>query len=888
MFLKVMLQSYSDSRRGRSIIVGRRQNQWLLSMIPIGCMATVVLAQTAPTSDATKTKLEEVVVTGTSIRDAQPVSSDLITIGPEAIEQIGAPNTADLLRKVPQLNSFNGVVRTELVAATGVASPPGLRNLNPNATLVLMNGHRLIAENPLDTFSDPSSIPPAAIERIEIVADGASAIYGSDAVAGVINIILKKDLDGAKTSIRGGWGQHGYDAIDVSQAFGNVWSTGSAMVVVGYNKNSDVSNADLPYYTDDLSPFGGVDLRPTNCAPPNLILGGVTYAPPNYTPGVAARCTPGLRNDNVPEFQRVAVVANARQDISDKLSLFGDLRYTDTDVRHIADPGGTNVTLTTANPFFLRPSGATEDSETAVMNLSSVIGQVTNRADSKSTDIMVGANYRLPRDFRLQGTFNYGLGKNKARQAGSDAAAISAAAAGTTLDTALDPFQGRTNPAVVAAIADFENFIASEQTMYDYQAKVDGSLFTLPGGEVKVAVGLDYRRYVYEAENTVGQIGQNQNRGAASATRTTKAAFGEVHVPLVGPGNAVPLIQSLNISAAVRYDDYSDFGDTTNPKYGVTWSPVEGLAFRASYGKSFHAPDMGDSYAVDTRALYFVNFPLVPPGSPPVDSIALAGGNPGLQPEKAETYSFGLDFNPTWLDGFRAGVTYWNIEYNGLIRTAPISPEVFTNPAFAAFYVLNPTQAQIDEIEANFRVVGTTLPIPPGVGQIIDLRRHNLGATQLDGIDYSASYGWDAGIGSFVAGVSGSRTMSFDLQSAVGAPFLPQENFVKGNLRAELLWRRGPMAAGAALNHSGTYQQVYNLSAGGTGVQTVDGFDTVDLRASYEFEEGRGGWLGGVTLSLNVDNALNEDPPLRLAAGGFSSFASPLGRQVWAGLHKDW
>jgi iron complex outermembrane receptor protein len=223
----------------------RRHHAWLLGSAAVACLAAApAMAQTK--ADAKDTAVEEVVVTGTSIRGEQPTGSDLISVGRDDIIAIGAPTTADLLKKVPQLNSFNSVVRTGLSASTGTGSAPGLRNLNANATLVLMDGQRLVAENPLQTVPDPSSIPPAAIERIEIVADGASAIYGSDAVAGVINIILRKNLDGAETSIRKGWGQHGYDAIDLSQAFGKVWSTGSAMIVVGYNENSHLANYDIP------------------------------------------------------------------------------------------------------------------------------------------------------------------------------------------------------------------------------------------------------------------------------------------------------------------------------------------------------------------------------------------------------------------------------------------------------------------------------------------------------------------------------------------------------------------------------------------------------------------------------------------------------------------
>jgi iron complex outermembrane recepter protein len=867
--------------------VGRLRHAWLLGTVAASCLAAApALAQ--ETRAERETNVEEVVVTGTSIRGEQPVGSDLISLGRDEIVSIGAPTTADLLKKIPQLNSFNGVVRTGLAASTGSASPPGLRNLNSNATLVLMDGQRLIAENPLQTVPDPSSIPPAGIDRIEIVADGSSAIYGSDAVAGVINIITRRNLDGAELSLRQGWAKHGYDAIDLSLALGKVWSTGSAMIVIGHNENSHVANYDLPFYTDDLRPFGGVDLRPTNCSPPNLILGGVTYAPPSYAPGTAARCTPGLLSDNVPAFRRTGVLANARQQVTDNLSVFADFKYSSTHATNLSAPGGTNVTLTTANPFFLRPTGATANSETVVFNLFPIIGQLSNHAFSHSAAIIVGADYILPHDFRLQATINYGKGTNEAHQPGFDSAALNAAAAGTTAATALDPFLGRTNPTVAAAIGNFENFFSSSQKLYDAQAKLDGTLFTWAGGEVKVAAGVDYRKYEYVAVNTVGNVGANQGRGQADADRTIKAAFGELLVPLVGEGNAMPFVQSLSLSAAVRHDDYSDFGGTTNPKFGVTWSPLAGLLVRGSYGKSFHAPDMGDSYAVDTRALYFVNFPIVPPGSPPVDTIALAGGNPGLQPEKATTFSVGFEYSPEWLSGFRASVTYWDIEYTGLIRTAPISPEIFTNPAFARFFILNPTQAQINDIAANFRVVQTTLPIPPGVRQIIDLRRQNLGATNLNGIDYAFSYEWDMdGYGGFAVGFSGSRIMKFDLSSATNAPFIPQNNFIKTRWRAELSWLNGPLSAGAAWNHSGEFDQTYNLPVGGTGVQRVKAFNTLDLRLAYEFGDDFP-WVNGTTLSVNIDNALDKEPPLVLAGGGFSGAASPLGRLVWIGLLKKW
>ena len=872
----------SLSRRSRICAMSRRRHQWLLTTVAVGCLAGGgALAQPG----ATDANVEEVVVTGTSIRGEQPVGSDLISVTRDDIVAIGAPTTAQLLTKVPQLNSFNTLPRPGLNASVGVATSPGLRGLNPTATLILLDGQRLVAENPLQSTPDPSSIPPAAIERVEVIADGASAIYGSDAVAGVINIITRKNLNGAETSIRKGWAQNGYDAIDISQALGRTWSTGSAMVVAAFNENSHLANYDLPFYTEDLRPFGGIDLRPTNCFLPNLSAGGVTYAPPTYAPGAAARCTPGLLNDTLPDYRRTSVIANFRQQVTEDLSVYANVKHTATYVSALNAPAGTNVTITSANPFFLRPPGVTANSASLQYNLGNIIPFVKNSAYSKSNTFIAGANYTLPRNFLLSATANYGVGKNEAASPSFSATALAAAAAGTTTATALDPFGSRTNPAVVAAIADFENLFTSKQKLYDYQVKIDGPLFTLPAGEMKIAVGAGHRKYTYDATNSVGAKGANQGLAVVDADRTVKAVFAEVLVPVVSEANAVPLIRALNLSAAVRHDDYSDFGKTTNPKFGVTWTPVEGLLLRGSYGTSFHAPDMGDSYAVDTRALYFANFPIVPPGSPPLDTLALAGGNPGLLPEDATTYSVGAEFNSSALPGFRASVTYWNIEYTGQIRTAPISQEVFTNPAFQFVVTPNPTRAQIDAIAAMFRLVGTTAPIPT-VAQIIDLRRQNLSATKTDGIDWSVSQRWSTDFGNFVAGLSGTETLNFKLQSATGAPFVGQTNVIKSRIRGELSWLDGPMSANAAVNYSGKFSQSYTLTAGGTAVQKVDPFVTVDLQASYEFPDRY--WLGGTTFSVNIDNAFDEEPPLVLVGGGYSVNATPLGRTVWVGIQKKW
>ena len=174
----------------------------------------------AQESAPSPSELEEILVTGTLIRGAAPTGSDLVTVSRDVIEASGVTTTAELLATVPQITSFN----TTPVGSSNFSqpiTPPNLRGigLGATATLVLVNGHRMVGAGVLQTIPDPSAIPTSAIERVEIIADGASATYGSDAVGGVINMILRKDFDGFETTAQYGYGD-GFDTMDFNTVFG--------------------------------------------------------------------------------------------------------------------------------------------------------------------------------------------------------------------------------------------------------------------------------------------------------------------------------------------------------------------------------------------------------------------------------------------------------------------------------------------------------------------------------------------------------------------------------------------------------------------------------------------------------------------------------------------
>jgi iron complex outermembrane recepter protein len=861
----------------------------------------IAIAQTSGTQSQNQgpDQLQEVVVTGTLIRGTPPVGSQLITIDNNDIVASGATTTADLLATVPQLASFNSYPQGGAVTSDSTgASAPSLHALPPEATLVLMNGHRLVGDSPLSTVPDPTNIPPAAIERVEVVADGGSAIYGSDAVAGVINIILKQNFEGAETDVSYG-GANSYNTANIGQTFGHVWGTGSAMISAYYANNSDLLNSQRPFYTTNLVPYGGQDFRVTSCSPPNVMIGTATYSAPNLAAGPLAECDQNLNAAMIDQARRWGAVATVRQTVNDGVQLFLDAKYTNAATE---EPQGSSLvpasTITNANPFFVAPPGTGATSETILYNTGN-LGTQSSTFTNDSGNVDFGADIKLARDWHLTTDFDFGSSRATADDGGYNGTLLANALAATTPSTALDPFSDHTNPAVAAGILNYYSDFSSRQDLYDVNVKSDGTLFKLPGGDLKLALGGAWRKETFDATSTDGvPTAPGYAFVGVSTAREVGSGFGQIAVPVFGADNAVPLLHSLNLTAAARYDHYSDFGSTTNPKYGLNWAPVDGVTLRASYGKSFHAPQLSDLDAVDSRAIFFPSFPLVPPGSSPLNTIVLAGGNPDLKPETARTASFGIDFSPPQLPGFGGSLSYFLIRYTNQIQVAPISEQVFLNPTLYHLFVTeNPTAAQLGALYTSGIPLTFTLPLAAPVQQIIDFRRNNIGATALDGWDFDLHYRSDLGPGTLKLGISGEYLMEYETVQAPGSPAVDNltsgASYINGlgitpwHVRGTVEWASGPFRTQVALNYTGDYKFGYVNTTGIPAVQDVKSFTTVDWFNSWLLPlEGIG---ANTTVELNVYNVFDEAPPLLLQAGGFAGqTANPLGRMFMVTLKKRW
>lgn len=360
----------------------------------------------------------------------------------------------------------------------------------------------------------------------------------------------------------------------------------------------------------------------------------------------------------------------------------------------------------------------------------------------------------------------------------------------------------------------------------------------------------------------------------------------EARVPLFGGLNARPGLQLLELSLAARIEDYEDFGDTTNPKLGVVWSPAPGIRFRSSWGTSFRAPALTELNegrnvsAVDVRE-----------GA--VSRLALLelGGNPDLRPETAESFTLGFDLEPTIITGLRAGVTLFETRFEDQIARpgTELFASALIDPALAPF-VRRITPGSASDLAAVNALLNDPTYRFPGVfpasafAAIIDGRWVNTSETLVRGLDGSISYGFDLGDHAFTLEATASYLLDYDQALTPAADTRSLLNTINApvDLRGTVagLWTRGDWLARFALNHVADYEDAIG--------RTIDAWNTIDTNLHWTPSDG---WAAGLRLSLNVLNILDEDPPFYDAPSGIGfdpGQASALGRTVSLQLSKRW
>lgn len=917
--------------------------------------------------------LDTVVVTGTNIRGAEPVGNSVLVVDAEEIKASGKATLADFLRELPA-NFAGGVATADNVQGAQDASSAGsnltggqgvnLRGLGALSTLVLVNGRRVTAAGQFGDFVDLSNIPLAAISHMEVLLDGASAVYGSDAVGGVVNVILKRSGDGADTSIRvGTTSQGGGTQVQLGQTWGTSWDRGGVLLGYEFNRQDRVRATSRDIYNgNDFSDRGGINWRRATGragTAANLFAAGaagngnVLYSVPGgngvgLTQADLIPVADGVGNtynawDNIdilPQMKRNSVFASFEQQASDRVSLYGDARFTRREGDYNQGHPVLYGVVPNTNPYFIP---GVNNSFGVVIDDLGLVRDV--QVDSKAFNL--GATFDFAGDWRGDAVVSYSREDQRRQwQAPRQNNIYDFVAAGATMVQAPSPIvcalsglnsgnigslPGGGTPAqqYCAALnyAPFNPYSTEplSQQMLDQligyedvrfkswlaQAsfKVDGTVAQLPGGALKLATGLDYRR-----EHMSGSLDFNWRSIAdtfvpyGTTERDVGAAFAEAYIPLVGADNAMRFLRGLDISAAVRHERYSGLGsyDTTNPKLGFSLKPAEALTLRGSWGTSFHAPPMRFMYTgaqpvAGGNAAFLVAGTYVAPcsttmiplngmvgtpggaGNCSFSAITVSGGaGPQLKPEEAETWTFGFDFSPTSLPGLKLSANYFNLKIDDRIvriqgGTLPaILAQYFATGStpYSSSLLPNPDLATVQALMADPRYIGQTTGTvaqgPEDVAMIIYATQSNLATLRMDGIDFSASYGFDTErAGSFDFFVRGTSMHSYEIKPTPQAAYVDQlakysslGNPVKLRTQQGLSWRKGGFRALLSANYVDDYECVAGcflpnpatgMPMAATAPIKIGSWTTFDLGLEYEFDD--------IRVGFTITNLADRNPP---------------------------
>jgi iron complex outermembrane receptor protein len=817
-------------------------------------------------------QLERVEVTGSRIKriDTEtPAPVQVITR--QDIERSGAQSVTEVLKKLPSNNTgtFNENAVASFTPGAGSAS---LRGLGAQATLILINGRRVapfgFASGGQTTFVDINQIPIDVVERIEVLLDGASAIYGSDAIGGVINVILRKDYNGLQLGGSYGVSTHG----DADEKRGSItWGRGS-MASDGYNFFVNYQHIDQKpvlasqrEYTasSDFRRFGLTDLRSSYAFPGNLYTVGGAFIQPlapcvplndPTAPALAGRCVYNQTSHQtiIADTQRDAVTVAGTFNLGRGFELFGDaiVGRTKAATESVSYNSATyNSTGTLPDTFIRLPVGHPQNPTGNEIGLRYRFADVpfTISEVSDTQRAVLGVRNGNIAGWDVESGILYSHSRTKVATTGliNDEVLLN-----EVLDAnakALPSFTfgnpSANDPALMSRLyPTLHDLGTTTTTSFDLRGSRD--IFKLPAGQVGLAVGVEVRHEKYSSiPDPITASGVLSVLGASSAEggRTIQAGYAEL---------SIPVFKNFEASLAGRYDHYSDFGSTTNPKVGFKWKVLPQLALRGTYATGFRAPALTETTQSPSRGFFTLRDPVTCPVPDPanpnceVSVEAISGANPALQPEKAKSLTAGIIFEP--LDNLSLAFDAFRIKRRNEI--ASIDPD----------YLL--------AHEADFP--GYVTRNPDGTIDHLNLIYTNLGSTKIWGFDIEGKGSMNvAAVGKLGMNVAYEWLPHYWVANVKDAPELDYAGTYlqpKSRVRVGFSLDRGPWAANLTFNYTGKYLRAFTPSdlscpydENGTNTPalcSVKSWLTTDLFIGYK-------GFKNLELGLTITNLDNVQAP---------------------------
>jgi iron complex outermembrane receptor protein len=865
-----------------------------------------------PQAEPSGARPDRVEITGSNIPRADLESAlPMQVITRREIERSGSATVAELMAKV----SANVLgLNDQLSIGSPIAglSSINLRGIGAGDTLVLLNGRRIANYAFEGTAVDVNSIPLAAIDRVEILKDGASAIYGADAVAGVVNFILRKSFSGLEITGYGAWPEQGgaqqYQAT-VTAGRGDLAADGfNVFVTATWQRNEPLYATDRSFARTGYLPDQGVIQLPPQTFPANILYppkpGGRLYnptfaggcAPPYSLPSTVAR-TPGdacgfdeaAYGMIIPQSEQRTVYGRATLQPAPEHELFVELAYASnsltisrspTPVAANTNPNFVPIRYPAGGPYypstFAAANGISGDLDLLYRTLP--LGGRVNQVETSAWRAVAGAEGTLA-------GWDYGAALSYSRndqgdwlESGYVSLSRMLSAMGTGLVNPFGP-SGPAGNALLAGTQIFGETHSAKGTTLDLQLKGSRQAMMLPGGPLAFAVGAEARReqldnYFAPVFTQGDVLGVSVTAEPVSGSRNVQALFVEA---------SVPFAKGFEAQLAARYDHYSDFGGTLNPKVALRWQPVQSLLLRTSWGTGFRAPPLYDLYTPQLpTTLLFYEDPARCPVTGAVEDCqgpyaAVVGGNPKLQPETSRQFNAGVVWEPA--KGLSLTVDYWQISKSNLIGT--LDPNTVFND-MDRYGASNIVRGPVDP---NY-------PDLPGPIQTVILTQQNLGNLQTAGIDFDIAWrGPASDLGRFGLALNGTYFTEWKVQTdgqnyesalarRVGSVPGPIPRF---RLYAALNWNHGPWDATLAQTFQSGYEDTNDFPRrvlDPPPPRQVASYSVWDL-------QGRFAGLRNTVIALGVKNLFDRDPPFTNQnftpqVGYDPAYADPRGRTFYA------
>jgi iron complex outermembrane receptor protein len=865
-----------------------------IALVPSRVKSQQAAAPVPAVSDQTATQpasggeLQKITVTGYIVPRVGDGPQPVITIDRDYIQQHGDQTLSEVLQRLPQnVAAFTPSVGPGNTFSPGAAEV-NLYGLGTNSTLVLIDGKRQTTfpfpQNGFQSFIDLNSIPLAAIDRVEVLKDSASSIYGSDAIAGVVNVILKKDYTGGDINAYYGISSRGDDEVyhvqlsgGASQSF-NENSKLSLTAAFDFYDSSPIDTQDRVYARNlNHSKIGSdmFDLRSTSAPAGNFVglTTGTNYSvfPGTTGPAIAlgdlTNPTANLYNtvpgaQLLPREKRYGTYLTASYQPFQYLQIYDDFSY-----QHNEELASTTATPLSSSDFLTVPANnpfnPTGEALSPELRLLEFGPRKTETTISNIRNVAGLRLINLPKNWFVDAWFLYAETDGHVQNTNLvSRSGLQAALNGTFPGLEgqfFNPFIDQSavahpNPAFEKVLRVTANdYARTDLTQWAIQS--GGEVFDLPTGPVTAGFGAEYRSNSYvdvkDAILRTGDIVSRGGTGNASGKDYDRAVYGELTIPILGGKWSFPGARALEFVFSERYDSYSSFGDAWKPKFSFRYKPLDDLTLRASYSEGFRAPSVTELFSSQLTSFMVVTDPRVPP--PPNGSSytveLITEGNSKLQPETSYAYYAGLVWSPGsadpdhswwgWANGFTAYFDWVEILKHNVINQ--IDPQfVVNNPGLFPGAIVR---------DAFGNILSVADPL------------ENLGAVRVDAFDFGGSYVtreycWgklnlsvDATYFYHVSqqNVPHGQVLNVTDSLAPNFPVNPDFKMVASLFYSKTLFGSDTFQTGFTLNYVdsehdfndyqalGETRQQLAASTGLSNTHLVGSWTTVDWQISYEF-----------------------------------------------------